>query len=153
MSDHDVDVSRTHGVAVHHLQELPRGAILRQAVGGGVQAVEPVLAILVGAELASQVVGGLVLRVLEVILAVGGGLPDVEDGAGDGLAGQKIGDCAVHLADAAGGCWGIDNDAAAEVAEGSVGGPEGAEDRGGGRVDVGLGDDLVGNLIDEAVIT
>jgi hypothetical protein len=36
-----------------------------------VQAVEPVLAVGVGAELAAQVVGGLVVRVLEVVLAVG----------------------------------------------------------------------------------
>lgn len=49
-------------------------------------AVKPVLAVLVGAELAAQVVRRLVLGVLEVVLAVGRGLPDIEDGAGDRLA-------------------------------------------------------------------
>lgn len=148
---HDVDVRGAHGVAVHHLQQLPAGAVLGQAVGGGVQAVEPVLAVLVGPELAPQVVGRLVLRVLEVVLAVGAGLPDVEHRPRDGLARQEVRDGAVHLAHAARLGRRVDDDAAAQVAEGRVRRPEGAEDGGGGGVDVGLGDDLVGDLIDEAV--
>lgn len=152
VGDHDVDVGGAHGVAVHHLEQLPARAVLGQAVGGRVQAVEPVFAVLVGTELASQVVGRLVLGVLEVVLSVGAGLPDVEDGAGDGLAGQEICDGAVHLADAAGGGGGVDDDAAAEVTEGRVGRPEGPQDGGGGGVDVGLGDDLVGNLVDEPTV-
>lgn len=114
-------------------------------------AVEPILAVLVGLELAAQVVGRLVLRVLEVVLAVGAGLPDVEDGVGDGLAGQQVGDGAVHEGDAARGV-GILDDGGAVVAEGGVGGPEGAEDGGRGRVDVALCHDFVGDFINEAVM-
>lgn len=44
---------------------------------------------------------------------------------------------------------GVLNDAVAESAEGSVGGPEGAENDVGGGGDTILGDDLVGDLIDE----
>ena len=58
-----------------------------QRVGGRLVAVVPVLAVLVGGELAAEVVGLLVLLVLEVVLAVGTGLPDVDDSAGDALLG------------------------------------------------------------------
>lgn len=151
VGDHDVNVGGAHGVAVHEGEELPRGAVAGEGVGGGVEAVEPVLALLVGAELATEVVGGLVLGVLEVVLAVGGGLPDVEDGAGDGLAGDDVADHTVHLGDAAVGGNAVLEDLTTELTEGSVGGPEGAENGGGGRVELALGDDLVGDLIDEGL--
>lgn len=109
-------------------------------------AVQRVLAVFIGAELAPEVVGGLVLGVLEVVAAVGAGLPDVEDGAGDGLAGEQVADGAVHLAHAAVGRRVLD-DAGAVVAEGRVGRPEGAEDGRRRRVNVTLGNDLVGNLV------
>ena len=83
-------------------------------------AVEPVLAVLIGPELSTEVVGGLVLGVLEVIFAVGTSLPDVEDGVGDGLAGLEITYHTMHLADLAVGVC-VLNDGAAIVAEGSVG--------------------------------
>ena len=83
-------------------------------------AVEPVLSVLVCSELPTEVVGGLVIRVLEVVLSVGTSLPDVEYGVGDGLAGLKITDHAVHLADLAVGVCVLD-DGAAVVAEGGVG--------------------------------
>lgn len=150
MRNHDVDVSGTHGVAVHEGEQVPRGAVLRQAVGGGVEAVEVVAALRVGAELATQVVGGLVVRVLEVVLAVGRRLPDVEDGAGDRLARGHVADHTVHLGDAALGGHAVLDDAAAELAEGRVGRPEGAQDGGGCGVDVALRDDLVGDLVNEA---
>lgn len=134
---------------VHQRQQLKRRPVRRQRVRRRVIAVEPVFPILVGAELAAQVVGRLVLRVLEIVLAVGAGLPDVEDGAGDGLAGEEIGDGAVHEGDAAVGV-GVLDDGGAVVAEGGVGRPEGAEDGGRGRVDVALGHDFVGDFVDEA---
>lgn len=134
---------------IHQLQQGIAGPIGGQRVGGGVVAVEPVLSILVGAELAAQVIGGLVVRVLEVVLAVGAGLPDVKDGVGDGLAGEEVGDGAVHEADLAAGGRVLD-DGGAVVAEGSVGGPKGAEDGGRGRVDVAFCDDFVGDFVNEA---
>lgn len=150
MGDHDVDVGRAHGVAVHDLEKIPRGAVAGKAVGGGVEAVEPVLTLLVGTELATEVVGGLVLRILEVVLAVGRRLPDVENGAGDGLAGGDVTDHTVHLGDAAVGGNAILDDAATELTERSVGRPKGAENGRGGRVDLAISDNLVGNLVDEA---
>lgn len=134
---------------IHQRQQLIRRPVRGQRVRRRVIAVEPILAVVVGAELAAQVVGRLVLRVLEVVFAVGAGLPDVEDGAGDGLAGDEVGDGAVHEGDAAVGV-GVLDDGRAVVAEGGVGGPEGAEDGGRGRVDVALGDDFVGDFVDEA---
>ena len=148
--NHDVNVSGPHGVAVHEGEQIPRGPVLGQAVGGGVQAVEPVAALLVGAELATEVVGRLVIGVLEVVLAVGRRLPDVEDGTGDRLAGDHVTDHTVHLGHAALGRHAVLDDGATELAEGSVGRPEGAQDGRGRGVDVALGDDLVGDLINKA---
>ena len=145
-----MDVGGTHGVAVHDLEEIPRGAVGGKAVGGGVEAVEPVLAVLVGAELATEVVGGLVVGVLEVVLSVGRRLPDVEDGAGDGLARGDVTDHTVHLGDAALGGDAVLDDAAAELTEGSVGRPEGAENGRRRGVDLAIRNDLVGNLVDKA---
>lgn len=115
------------------------------------EAVEVVLALLVGTELATEVVGGLVLGILEVVLAVGARLPDVEDGAGDGLAGDDVADHTVHLGDAAVGGNAVLEDLAPELAERSIGRPEGAENGGGCGVQLALGDDLMGDLIDEAM--
>ena len=143
-----MDVGGAHGVAVHELEEVVGGPVGGQRVGSGVVAVEPVLAVLIGPELAAQVVGALVLGVLEVVAAVGAGLPDVEDGTGDRLARQQVGDGAVHLGDAALGV-GVLDDGATVLAEGRVRRPEGAQDGGGGGVDVALGDDLVGDLINQ----
>jgi hypothetical protein len=56
----------------------------------------------------------------------------------------------VHESDTAIGV-GVLNDAVAESAEGGVGRPEGAENDVGGRGDTILGDDLVGDLIDETM--
>lgn len=116
-------------MTVHQGKKLVSRTVGRQRIGRRVVAVEPVLAVLVGCEFTTQVVGGLVLRVLEVVFAVGAGLPDVEDGAGDGLAGEEIGDGAVHLAHAALGV-GVLDDGAAVVAEWRIRGPEGPEDGG-----------------------
>ena len=120
-----MNVGGTHGVTVHQAKQLERRAIGGQGIGGRVVAVEPVLSVLVGPELAAEVVGGLVLGVLEVVAAVGAGLPDVEDGVGDGLPGEQVGDGAVHQGDAAVRV-GVLDDAVAVLAEGRVGRPEGA---------------------------
>ena len=149
--NHNVDVSGPHGVAVHQGKQIPRGAVLGQAIGGGVQAVEPVLALLVGLELAAEVVGGLVLRVLEVVLAIRRRLPNVEDSAGDGLAGGDVTNHTVHLGNTALGGNAILEDLAAEGAERSIGRPEGTQDRGRGGINVTLSDDLMGDLVNEAV--
>ena len=148
---HDVDVGGTHGVAVHHLQKLIRRAVRGQRVGRGVVAVEPVLAVLVGAELAAEVVGGLVIRVLEVVLAVGRRLPDVEDGVGDGLAGDQVADDTVHETDAAVGSRVLD-DGASVLTERGIGGPEGSENGGRCGVNASVRHDLVGYFINEAEI-
>lgn len=145
-----MDVSGTHGVSVEGGEERTGGTVGRQGVGGGLVAVEPVLALLVAPELSAQVVGRLVVRVLEVVLAVGRGLPDVDDGAGDGLLGVEVGDDAVHEGDLAVGGRVLD-DGAAVLAEGGVGGPEGAEDGGRGGLLARLVHVLVCDLVDEGL--
>lgn len=147
VGDHKVDVGGTHGGAVHESEKNTGGAVGGQGVRSGVVAVPVELSVLVGGELAAQVVVGLGW-VLEIVLAVGRGLPDIEDGTGDGLAGFHVTDGTVHEGDATIGL-GVLDDAVAESAEGSVGGPEGAENNVGGGGDTILSDDLVGDLIDE----
>jgi len=97
---HEVDVGGTHGVSVDGLEEFPGGTVLGEGVGGGSEAVESVLALVVGLELAAEVVvcEG---RVLEIVLAVAAGLPHVESDVGDGLMGDEIADDAVHVSDLA----------------------------------------------------
>lgn len=99
VGDHEVDVGGAHGVAVDSLQELPGRTVLGEGVGGGTEAVEAVLAVLVRLELAAEVVVGLVARVLEVVLAVAAGLPEVEGHVGDGFLGLHVADDAVHVGD------------------------------------------------------
>lgn len=125
VGDHEVDVSGTHGRAVHEVEKDTGGAIGRQRVRSGVVAVPVEFSLLVRAELAAEVIVGLG-GVLEIVLAVGRGLPDVQDGADDGLAALHILDHTVHESNTAIGLRVLD-DAVAESAEGSVGRPEGAE--------------------------
>ena len=132
---HQVDVCGSHRVPVNSLQELPRRAVFGEGVGGGAQAVEAVLALVVGLELAAQVVVA-EGRVLEVVLAVAAGLPHVEGDVGDGLMGHEVADHAVHVGDLA--LVVVLDDGVAELAPGGVGGPEGAEDGGGCGVVVGV---------------
>lgn len=135
---------------VHHAQQLVARPVVGQAVRRRVVAVEPVPPVRVGAELAPQVVGRLVLRVLEVVAAVGRRLPDIEDGVRDSPARGEVGDGAVHPAHAAAGRRVLD-DGVAELAEGGVRGPKGAGDGGGRRVDAAVRDDFVGDFVDESV--
>ena len=98
-------------------------------------------------EFAAKVVLGL-LRILEIVFAVGGGLPDIEHGALDGLASFHVLDDSVHVGDSALGI-GVLDDAVAQRAEGSVGRPEGAEnDIGCGR-DAFISDDFICDFIDK----
>ena len=148
--NHEMNMGRTHWMAVQNVQQLEARAIGRERVCGWLEAVEAVAAILLGAELAAQVVLDLVLGILEVVLAVGRGFPHVDDGIGDALARLQVSDFAVHPAYLA-LVWGID-DGAAVFAEGSVGRPERAEDGGGGWHFAGLGGVFVGNFVDEAEV-
>lgn len=147
VGDHEVNVGGPHGRAIHEIEKHTGRAVGGQRVRGRVVAVPVELALLVRSELAAEVVLTLV-GVLEVILAVGGGLPDVKDRAGDGLAGLHVCQDTVHEGDLAVGV-GVLDDAVAEIAEGSVGRPEGAKNdigRGGQAL---VSDDLVGDLIDK----
>lgn len=151
VGDHQVNVSRTHGRAVHEAQQNTGGTIGRQRVRGRVVAVPVELALLVGAELAAKVVLRLV-GVLEIVLAVGGSLPDIKNGTDDGSTGLHISQNTVHVGDLTVGV-GVLNDRVAKSAEGSIGRPEGAQnDVGSGGLAL-LGDDLVGDLIDEGLET
>lgn len=126
MTYHDVNVRGSHGMAVHEVYKLEGRAIRGQRISRRVVAVEPKFAVLVGAELAAEVVGRLVVGVLKVVFAIGAGLPYVKDGAGDRSAGEEVGDGAVHSADAAAGIDVLD-DGATVLAERSVWRPKGAE--------------------------
>jgi hypothetical protein len=76
-------------------------------------------------------------------------LPDVNHGTRDGLSGGDFLDNAVHKSDLTLAVW-VLNDGIAKLAEGGVGGPEGAEDGGGSGDFAGLGYDLVRDLVDQA---
>jgi hypothetical protein len=100
-------------------------------------------------ELSSQVVIGLVLWVLEIVFAVGRCLPDIDDCIWDSLASEEIGHLAVHERWVS--AWGgVLNDAASELAEWGVWGPEGAKDGGGGGIVAVFAQKLVGNFVDES---
>lgn len=144
-----MDVSGSHGVAVDSLEECPGRTVDGERVGGGTKAVEPVLALLVGLELAAEVVVGLVVGVLEVVLAVAAGLPHVEGDVRNGLVGDEVADHTVHVCDLAFVC--VLDDGVAELTPGSIGRPEGTKDGGGGGVVVGVvGWDVVGDFSNEA---
>lgn len=148
--DHKVNVGRTHGGAVHDIQQDTGGTVGGQRVRGWVVAVPVELPVGIAHKFPAKIVLGL-LGVLEVVFAVGGGLPDVEHGALDGFARFHVPEDSVHVGDFAVGVAVLD-DAVAELAEGSVGGPEGSENDIGGWGDALFGDDFVCNLVDQSVI-
>jgi hypothetical protein len=134
---------------IQKIQQHPRRPIRRERIRRRLQTIKMILPLLIRSKLAPQIIIALVLRVLEIILPIRRGLPDIEDGIGDSLSCDEIRDGSVHARHQPVRRHVLD-DAGAEVAEGSVGGPEGPEDRGGGRVDAVLGDELVGDFVDEA---
>ena len=146
--DHQVDVSRTHRGAVHEVEQHSGRTVGGQRVRSRVVAVPVELAVLVGNELAAQVVVRLV-GILEVVLAVGRRLPDIQHRADDGLAGLHVLQHTVHVGDLAIGV-GVLDDGVAERTEWRIGRPEGAEDDIRGRRDTFVGGDLVGDFIDQA---
>lgn len=109
-----------------------------------------VLALLVGGELAPQVVGLLVLGVLEIVLSIGTRLPDIDDSSRNALLCVEVLDNTVHKRSLAIGVW-VADDGVAEVAEGRVRRPERSEDCGGGGHFAGLVDVLVCDLIDQSM--
>ena len=116
-------------MSIHELQESIAWSVRWQRVSGRVIAVEPVLSVLIGSEFSSQVVGGVVVWVLEVVFAVGAGLPNVEHGSRNGLSSEKICNRAVHESNLTTRSWVLD-DGAAVVAEGGIGRPEGSKNGG-----------------------
>lgn len=84
--NHEMDMCGTHGMAVQNIQELEARPVGRERVSRRLETVETIAAILLGAELAAQIVLDLILWILEVVLPVGRGFPDVDDGVGDALA-------------------------------------------------------------------
>ena len=78
-----------------------------------------IFSILITLELSPQIIIALVLWILEIVFAVRGCLPDIDDCTWDALAGDHVGDLAVHE------CWltvgvGVLDDGTAEFAEGGA---------------------------------
>ena len=146
--DHKVDMCRTERVAVECPEKLASSAVHRQRVGGGLVAVVPVLAILICGKLAAQVVRLLVLRVLEVILAVGTRLPDVDNGVGNTLLGVEVANNAMHESLLAVGVW-VGDDRVSKLAEWRVRRPERAKDGARCRCLTRLVDVLVSDFVDQ----
>lgn len=148
VGNHDVNVSGAVRVTAHDTEKLRGRTRCVDGVLGWLEAVKPKLSVLVGAEFAAEVVLGLVLGVVGVVFAVGAGLPHIENGVGNTLASVDVADDTVEECELA--ILGhILDDAGAEVAEGSLGRPEGAENaRGCGSLSC-FGDDLVVNLVDK----
>lgn len=150
VGNHQVDVGRTHGGAVHEIQQNTSGAVRGQRVWGWVVAVPVELSLGIRHKLSAKIVLGL-LRVLEVIFPVGGGLPDIEHGAFNRLAGFHVRDDSMHV-----GYFairvGVLDDGVTQLAEGSVGRPKRPENDIGGRRHSFFGDDFIGNLVDQPVI-
>lgn len=148
VGDFQVYVGGAHGVSVQFPEQLARGAVGREGVRSGSQAVEAVLAVLVGFELAAQVVVGLVGWVLEVVLAVAARLPEIEGYVRYGFLCREVAYYTVHICHVP--FVGILDHAVAELAPGGVGGPEGPENGGGCGDVVGFACDMVGDFCNEA---
>lgn len=149
MGDHDVNVRRPVGVAAHESEQISRRTRGVNGIFGGLEAVEPELAILVGSELAAQVVTGLVLGVEDVVFAIGAGLPHVQDRIGDSLASLGVTDDAVEKGQLA-VLGHVLNHTGAQISEWRFGRPEGSEDGGGCGVEFFFRHNLVVDLVDQA---
>lgn len=89
---HHVDVGGAIGMSAHDFQQVSRRSGGVDGIFGGFQAVEPEFALFISSEFASKVVTGLVFGVEDVVLAVGAGLPHVEDDVWNPLAGLGVSD-------------------------------------------------------------
>lgn len=145
--NHHVDVRRSPWMTVQQLQKLPRRPIPRQRIRRRLQAVVVIVALRIRLELSAQVVGALVVGVLEVVLSIRRRLPDVDRGIDNGLLGIEVDDFAVHERDLA--VVLVLHDLVAQLAPGGVGGPEWAEDGAGGGNFAGFRDVFVGDFVDE----
>ena len=145
-TDDKVDMCRAHGMSIEELEKFACGTVVGDGVGCGAQAVEAVLPVFARGEAAPQVKFHLIL-VLLLIEPVRGGMPDVELGVLDRLAGEVVFDNAVHVGVVT--VRDIVHDGVVHGAARGIGAPEGAEDRGarweGGRG----GGELVGDFVDE----
>lgn len=117
--NHKVNMCGAHGRTVHDIKENTGRAVGGQRVRCGVVAVPPIFSVLICCEFTAEVVFAL-LGVLEIIFAVGGGLPNVENGTDDRLSGLHICDDTVHEGDFARRIGVLDN-AIAELAEWGIG--------------------------------
>lgn len=125
-SYHHVDVRGTHWVTVKKLEELVCWTVLWERVGGWAETDESVLSLVVGLELSSQVVVALVVWVLEIVLSVGGCLPDVDAHIWKRLFGGHVGDDSVHECDKT--AWrGVLDDRGVKFSPWCVGAPEWTE--------------------------
>jgi len=149
ISYHHVDVGRTHWVTVEKLEELIRWTIGWKRVGGWAKADKAVLAVLVGQELSTQVVVLLVLLVLEVVLAIGGGLPEVDKDVWNWLLGGHVLDNSVHVGDESTWSWAVD-DALSKLPVWCIWRPEWSKNGRGSWGVTGLGGNVVGDFGDQA---
>lgn len=77
-------------MSIEQLQENAGWSIGRKRVRRWLEAVKPIFALLIRAELSSQVVVGLVLRILKIVLSIARRLPEVENSIGDWLLSLEI---------------------------------------------------------------
>ena len=121
--------------------------ICRKRIGCRVKAIVVIFAILVRVKLPSQVVIGLIFRILKVIFSIRRGLPYIDDGSGNRLLRLEVRHASMHKSH-----FGLVRTvyyAGAVVAERGIRAPERPEyRRRGGRI-VRLGHQLVCNLVDE----
>lgn len=130
--DDEVDVGRAEGVAVEQAEQAAGGPVVGDGVGRRAEAVEGEAAVRVGGEAGAEVHLGL-RRVLLLVLAVGGGVPDVEGRVGQGRArrGQDAAGEVRQAGGVAGVCQerGVD-DGGVGWQDGGRGAVEGTEDGG-----------------------
>lgn len=114
-------------MSTHHSQDLCTRSGCINGIFRWLQAVEIKATLGIRSKLAAQVVTGLVFRVKNVVFAVCGGLPHVENGIWDSLASVDVANRTVEVGELP--IFGeFLNDRGTEIAEGSFGGPEGTED-------------------------
>lgn len=142
-----VDMSRAIWVPVQQLQDLARRTVIWDRIRRWLEAVEGILAILVGGHSSSQV-AVLLVWVLLLVESVGGSLPGIDYNAWDWRAGQRINDLAVHIGDMS-VIDGVFDDSAAVGDHGCVVAEEGAKNGGRGVGIWRTGSSGKGDLVDE----